>query len=132
MAPLILVIDDDLPILQLYQMLFEMEGYRVQTLPYRVETAQEIAVFGPDLILTDFKLQRTPAGPDLWHLLRMHPSTAHIPLMVCTAAVVEVHAQAAVFQQHGISLVYKPFDLETLLAIVRDCLAQAAQASDEA
>ena len=126
MAPLILAIDDDLPLLQLYQTLFEMEGYRVKTLTYRGETAQEIAAFHPDLILTDFILQRTPADADLWHLVRMHPSTAHIPLIVCTAAVVDVHAQEALSQQHGISLVYKPFDLETLLAIVRGRLAQAS------
>jgi DNA-binding NtrC family response regulator len=130
MAPLILVIDDDFSLLELYRILFEMEGYQVHTSSCRIKTAWEIETLHPDLILTDFRLQRQPPGPDLWQLVKMHPPTAHIPVILCTAAVIEVHQQEQLLHQQGISLIYKPFDLDTLLTAVRHCLAQAAQERD--
>src|SRR5215469_14493201 len=84
MAKLILAIDDDTSILEFYRSCFEMEGYRVH-LSSELLTTQQVKAIHPDLVLLDVKLYGKLSGPGFRRLLKDHPQTAHIPVVLCSA-----------------------------------------------
>ncbi|HMA34957.1 MAG TPA: response regulator [Chloroflexia bacterium] len=119
----ILVIDDSAALLELLDEILTEDGYRVTTWAQPLPTLEPIKQLAPDLVILDYLLGAQMEGPHLWQQLRADPATAHIPLILCTAAVQEVQSLAAELQQHQVAVVYKPFELEELLATVLDQLA---------
>ena len=119
MTSRILAMNDDQAILELYQTVLEEEGYAVSLTLVEIESAKEVEQFHPDLIILDLKMGRHNAGLLLLQQLKMYRPTKDIPIIVCTAAMHEMQEQEATFQQRGIPLVYKPFDLDEFLKIVR-------------
>lgn len=62
-----------------------------------------------------------------WRLLqkmRMHPTTAGIPIVACTAAVKQVRETEAYLLQQGIEVVLKPFTIDQLEGAVNRALAR--------
>jgi CheY-like chemotaxis protein len=54
--------------------------------------------------------------------MRMHPATADIPIIACTAAVREVRESEAYLMDQGIEVVLKPFTIAQLELAVRNAL----------
>ena len=68
-------------------------------------------------------------------LMRLDPQVAHIPLILCTAAVRTVNdpEMAGQLDRLGVRIVLKPFDIEELLTVLAETLAAQAlisQATD--
>jgi CheY-like chemotaxis protein len=115
----ILVIDDSDDILDLYCHILEPEGYEIQTSSSIYQHLEEVERVHPDLVILDFKMG---AHHDGWHflqLLKMHDSTARIPVLLCTAAVYEVRKQEDYLRTKGIPILDKPFDIDDLVQNVR-------------
>ena len=113
----ILVVDDDPDIRDLLHEVLADEGYRVST----AEGAEvaEVARLGPDLVVLDLVIGGRLTGLVAVEALRADPSTADIPVLLCTAAVREVEAAADRLAELDVGVVLKPFDLDGLLAAVR-------------
>ena len=52
----------------------------------------------------------------------MHPSTATIPIIVCTAALATVREQEGYLVSQGVHVIYKPFDIEHLRVSIKQML----------
>jgi DNA-binding response OmpR family regulator len=122
MASPILVINDDQSILDLFGLLLKAEGYEVILSMRTYEDVSDIEQLRPALIILDFKIGHHNAGWLLLQKLRMYHPTKDIPLIICTAALMEVHEQEETLRQKGIPVIYKPFDIDELLLVVQQFL----------
>lgn len=122
----ILVVDDDPSILDMIQLLLEQEGYRVTTSPVVLEDLADVEHLQPDLIILDFKMGERESGWTFLQKLKLHRPTKDIPLFLCTAALSDVREQEPILTQKGIPVVYKPFDVDELLAAVEQLLGSGS------
>jgi DNA-binding response OmpR family regulator len=115
----ILVIDDRAHLLALLRMILEDERYQVSVLQEGRGAVEHIRESSPDLIILDLKLADA-SGMDILESLRAQESTADIPVIVYTAAVMEAEAVERVVASNptrftNVSVLQKPFELDTLL-----------------
>jgi CheY-like chemotaxis protein len=122
MSSHLLVIDDDQSILEFFQLLLEAEGYEVSLSKIAFEQVSDVEQLHPDLIILDLKIGYRNEGWKLLQKLKMYPPTKNIPVILCTAALVEVREQEETFHQKGIPVIYKPFEVDELLHVVHQFL----------
>jgi DNA-binding response OmpR family regulator len=122
MAARILVVNDTEEILQAFRDLLEDEGYEVHLSGVAFTNVDGIVRLAPDLIILDYLFGQEKAGWQMLQLLRMHRGTAAIPVIICTAATHAVREIEGELIARGIRLVAKPFDIDELLAAVRQAL----------
>jgi CheY-like chemotaxis protein len=63
------------------------------------------------------------AGWTLLELLTLDRETRNIPVIVCSAAVRDLHAHEDMLKQFGIAILPKPFDIARLYMEVEEALA---------
>jgi two-component system phosphate regulon response regulator PhoB len=122
MAASILVIDDELPLLELYRMMLEPEGYEVSVSETVFENVLEVERIHPDLIILDLKMGKEQQGWDLLQMLKIFPATSSIPILISSAAHNEIRAKQDYLKKMQIPTVLKPFDVEDFLRTVRQVL----------
>src|SRR5204862_807955 len=105
-------------ILELFRLLLEQEGYEVVLSSFPMQKVQEIEQIKPDLIILDFIFGEKKLGWQMLQMLKMQRSTATIPVVICTAAESTVRDQEGYLVSQGVEVVYKPFDIDTLLVVV--------------
>jgi CheY-like chemotaxis protein len=118
----ILVIDDELPLLELYKMMLEPEGYEVAVSESVFENVEEIARLRPNLIILDLKMGREQQGWDLLYKLKKFPATSSIPVLISSAAHNEILEKQDYLKKMQIPAVFKPFDVEDFLQTVHQVL----------
>jgi CheY-like chemotaxis protein len=120
--PLILVVEDDNVLAEIERELLVDEEYRVITMAHSEKL--EIAGIGPDLVVLDVVLDGDVTGYHLLKELKADPSTKHIPVLVITALTgPRLAAMRTELDTLGCHVLTKPFDIEVLLEMVRDCLS---------
>jgi DNA-binding response OmpR family regulator len=123
MKPRILVVNDTQEILELFRMLLEEEeGYDVVLSGFPIQQVKEIEHIKPDLIILDLVLGDEKTGMQMLQMLKMQRSTASIPVLVCTAALQIVREQEGYLVSQGVHVVYKPFEIDDLMANVKQLL----------
>jgi DNA-binding response OmpR family regulator len=125
----ILVVDDRANLLALLRMLLEEEQYQVSVLDKGRGAMEHIQASPPDLVILDLKLADAD-GVDILESLRAHSSTADIPVIVYTAAVLEAESVNNLITGNptrytNVSVLQKPFELDTLLERVQEVLGAA-------
>src|SRR5579875_1451151 len=118
----ILVVNDTQEILELFRLLLEDEGYEVMLSSFPIQKVTEIEQMHPDLIILDLVFGDQKSGWQMLQMLKMWNSTASIPIIVCTAATQLVREQEGYLVSKGVHVVYKPFDIDELLAAVKQAL----------
>ncbi len=126
MARHILVINDTQDVLDAIKMVLEDAEYTVTTRTEPTTTAADVEHIQPDLLILDMLFAGKNVGWELIQALRLHPATAHLPVIVCTAARREVTESESVLLGKGVSVVYKPFDIDELVAAVEQALKAPA------
>ena len=117
-SAIILVVDDEQPILLLLRDLLEDEGYIVR-IAHDGADAAVAQDAKPDLVLTDLMMP-TMDRRTLARRLRSNPHTAHIPLVAMTA---EYHTlDTTLFAD----VIAKPFEVAPLFASIGALLPSAA------
>jgi len=124
-APHILAINNDQTMLGLFRDLLEDEGYRVTTHAYLDHDLDDIRTLEPDLIVLDYMWATDDNAWSLLNVLRLSPDTAAIPIVLCTGAVQEVQALSAHLEDMDIRVVFKPFNIDQLVAVLAEVLAAA-------
>ena len=123
MAARILVVNDTQEILELFRMLLEEEeGYDVVLSGFPIQQVKDIEHIKPDLIILDLVLGDEKTGMQMLQMLKMQRSTATIPVLVCTAALQIVREQEGYLVSQGVHVVYKPFEIDDLMANVKQLL----------
>jgi DNA-binding response OmpR family regulator len=130
MKPRILVVNDTQEILELFRMLLEEEeGYDVVLSGFPIQQIKEIEQIKPDLIILDLVLGDEKSGMQMLQMLKMQRSTAAIPVLVCTAALQIVREQEGYLVSQGVHVVYKPFEIDDLMANVKQLLGSQEHVS---
>lgn len=126
MAKHILVVNDTQDVLDAIQMVLEDAGYEITTRTEPTTSAADVEAINPDLLMIDMLFAGKNIGWELIQAIRLHPATAHLPVIVCTAARHEVTESESVLLGKGITVVYKPFDIDDLVAAVEQALSAPA------
>src|SRR5215211_9475923 len=122
--PHVLIINDTQEILDLMQELLEEEGYRV-TSSLALLDINKVRALSPDIIVQDLLFEGTQElGWKFLTLVRLDPTLARIPLILCTAAVRTVNdpEMAEQLDRQGIRVVLKPFTIDELLTTLTEVL----------
>ena len=120
--PHLVVLDDDASIRALLRDLFESEGFRATLLAAPIPPRALIAL-EPDLLILDLLIGTgQAAGPTYLHQLNADPTTAALPVLICSAAT-DLIERRPDLERGSCAICPKPFDLDDLLAAVRFCLA---------
>jgi CheY-like chemotaxis protein len=124
--PHILVVNDSQAILDLLRDLLSDEGYRVSVAIEPLDLTR-IKALAPDLIVQDL-LFADGSQQTGWHfltLVRLDPETAHIPMILCTAAMdpIKDPDMAENLNRLGVRVLLKPFNLDDLLAAITEVFA---------
>jgi DNA-binding response OmpR family regulator len=122
--PRITVVNDNEQFLALMYDLLTQEGYDVKVVDGDTATIEGIAATDPDLLVVDLRLGSTaPSGWDMLLMARAHEPIRTIPVVICSADVVELRKRsdemAAIADVHVLE---KPFRIEEAEELVRRLL----------
>ena len=118
----VMVVNDTQEILDLFNEILSEEGYEAILYSYAIQDLREIEQVKPDLIILDYIFGAERIGWQLLQKLKMRRSTETIPVIVCTAALMEVREMEGYLQAKGIGLVPKPFTIDELLEAIEKAL----------
>ena len=126
MTKRILVVDDKNELLHLMRRVLEDEEYQVSILQEGKDAYTHVKTQLPDLLILDLKLGDV-SGQDILKQLKDDRITAEIPIIVYTAAVLEAEEVTRLVsgdphRYEAVHVVQKPFELESLLALVQQVL----------
>jgi CheY-like chemotaxis protein len=114
--PIILVVDDDLPIITLMRSLLREFGYEARTASSGVAAVEAARAEAPDLVLLD-KNMPGMSGGDVIRALRSEAGLERLPILLLTGDPV---APDEIAELGANGTVQKPFDLEDLLEKIRE------------
>lgn len=117
--PHILCINHVPEILDLLRLLLESEGYRVSTQTTVERNLDALVETKPDLITIDYMWAESDNEWAYLTMLRMDPRTRHIPIILCTGAVGHAVEMESHLASIDVRVVFKPFDIDTLLESVK-------------
>jgi CheY-like chemotaxis protein len=121
----ILVVDDEKPVRQFLVTAFEQQGHQVLEAYHGRHALNVLATTSPypDLVLSDIMMPIV-GGVELCNILKSDPSTANIPVVLMSAA----HSRASMLSRAD-AVIAKPFDLDTLDALIERLLAHTPAGS---
>lgn len=117
----ILVVDDDPETTRMLQLMFEHEGYEVKRAHGTAQGMTSLTTDVPDLVLLDFMMPHLN-GAELCRYIRRDPRTAHVPVLIYSAASNDENIQAAL-DAGATGFVAKTISREELMKIVSEALA---------
>jgi CheY-like chemotaxis protein len=113
--PIILVVDDDAPIIALMRSILREFGFEARTAMSGAAAIEAARAEAPDLVLLD-KNMPGMSGVDVIRALRGEAGLAHVPILLLTGDPVAPH-EIAELGANG--TVQKPFDLQALMEQIR-------------
>jgi CheY-like chemotaxis protein len=122
--PSILLVDDEPELLTILGMLYEIEGFSVHSAKDGEHALEVIAQNRVDVVLTDLMMPRLD-GLELSRKLRQSPDHKEIPIVLHTAAGVEVPGLG----QHYDALIRKPSTFDGQLEVIQALLARSSGAA---
>ena len=115
----VLVVEDDDPIRMMLSKIIERQGLDVDTARDGVEAIERIDSDGYDVILLDIMMPRVDGFGVLEHMRRTKPE--NIPCTIIASAIPEnefhKRTDLPVHSVHA-----KPFDMQRLMADIRECV----------
>lgn len=121
----IMVVDDAQELLQLYEDVLRDEGYEVRTYAHTVLDVSDVEEVAPDLIILDYLFGSEATGLQMLQQLKLRRAVARLPVIIASAATKQVQEIEHDLHAKGIGVLYKPFDIDTLLALVKEKVESA-------
>jgi two-component system phosphate regulon response regulator PhoB len=121
--PLVLVVEDEAPMVTMLRYNLEKQGFRVEEASDGEEALTRIAETKPDLVLLDWMLPAV-SGIEVCRRLRRQSATRDLPVIMVTARVEEQDSVRAL-NTGADDYVTKPFSMEALAARIRALLRRA-------
>lgn len=125
-APLVLVVDDDADTREMYGVVLETVGYRVDQAARLADVGRAIARGRPDVVLTDWLLP-DGSGLDVCHHLQGSATTRHVPIIAATGLSLTDAQMTAARQQGCGAVLLKPIDPDAMLDAIRLAVITATQ-----
>lgn len=136
-APHVLVIEDDGPILTLFERSLAHAGLRVTAVPAPDFEPADVAAMAPDALVLDllFDPRRrgfvaADLGGPFLDRLKGDPATAAIPVVVCSADLPRLHRLEERMVGRGVVALAKPCRPADLVGAVQSCLAARSRATE--
>jgi CheY-like chemotaxis protein len=126
--PLIAIVDDDRAFIELMEAALADEGYETIACADSEWAYDLIARSQPALVLLDIRMAYPTAGWDVLTLLRFDPTTAQLPVIICSADQFFIASHREQLHAAGCAILLKPFGLDDLLRTVRSLLDAPAAA----
>jgi DNA-binding response OmpR family regulator len=123
----IVILEDDEDIRELFSVFLQEHGFEIHLFSQVFENLADVERLAPDLLIVDVFIGGTQEGWEFVHRLKAHASTSHIPLMLCTAGKL-TSEQEGVTKSYGISVLYKPFELDELDYLVHRLIGSSPHA----
>lgn len=121
--PLILVVEDEAPLVTLLRYNLEKQGFRVDEAGDGTEALTKITESPPDLLLLDWMLP-TLSGIELCRQIRRRPTTRGLPVIMLTARAEDQDAVRGL-ETGADDYITKPFSPEALIARIRALLRRS-------
>lgn len=128
MATRIVVIDHDPFMRKVFSICLGDAAYNVLSYDYEGIDLSFLQQLHPDLIILNINQKDGGDGWQFLQLLRMDDTTAHLPVLISTTVFPLAAEMRSYLLAQYIHIIYQPFDLATLLRLVRHTLSQADQA----
>lgn len=121
MGEMVLVVDDEPPVVRLVSQALTAAGYKVISAAGGQAALETLALEQPDLVLLDIML---PQGPDGYEVCRRLREFSRVPVIMLTAKVQEAELLRG-YDAGADDYLRKPFSVKELLARVRAVLRRA-------
>lgn len=128
--PLVLVVEDEAPLVTLLRYNLEKAGFRVDEAGDGNEALTRISESTPDLVLLDWMLP-TLSGIEVCRQLRRRPATRQLPVIMLTARA-EDQDTVRGLETGADDYIAKPFSPEALIARIRALLRRSGTAPAKA
>ncbi|MDD2877828.1 MAG: phosphate regulon transcriptional regulator PhoB [Acidiphilium sp.] len=128
--PLVLVVEDEAPLVTLLRYNLEKSGFRVDEAGDGNEALTRIAETPPDLLLLDWMLPSV-SGIEVCRQLRRRPATRSLPVIMLTARAEDQDAVRGL-ETGADDYITKPFSPEALIARIRALLRRTGAAPAKA
>ena len=122
-APRVLVIEDDASTRKLLATCLEMEGFAVATASNGAEGLERLRELHPALVLLDLMMP-VMDGEHFRSAQLADPGIAHVPVVCITGVDPAEHRLG---QLHAAGYITKPFDMDQIVAVVREQCTAALQ-----
>ena len=122
MTTRMMVIDDTPEIRARLEELLTEEGHEVVVFASGIPDLDDVGQVQPDLIILDHIIAGEGVGLSLLRQLHEQPSTAQIPVIVCTSATRTMEEVADWLQASCVQVVLKPFAIDDMLHAVQHTL----------
>lgn len=122
--PKIAVINNDTDFLTLMNELLTARGWETVICREGHNAFSIIKQEEPVMVILDIRMETPEMGWNVLELMKLDPATRHIPVVVCSAAVIDLKAKQDWLSEHGIDILLKPFDIDDLYATVERTLAR--------
>jgi len=114
MTKKIVVVDDNREFLELMETLLEQAGYEVVSVSESLKARLTVRHERPSLVILDIMMPGQ-SGWELLDMLRLDPETKTLPILITTAAIVNMRPAAKVLESEGVQILPKPFNVDDLL-----------------
>jgi PAS domain S-box-containing protein len=119
--PLVLVVDDDTDTRELYRIVLESVGYRVEDTGNVKGASSTLSRLVPDAVLTDWMLPDGD-GLDVCRALRDRGATRAVPVVAVTGVTFDGDGEARARHEGVVTLLEKPADPDAILGAIREAL----------
>lgn len=120
--PLVFVVDDDQDTRELYRVILESVGYRVQDAGHVAAAASGFHAVVPDVVLTDWRLP-DGTGLDVCEALHARGATRQVPVVALSGLAVPSALESRARLRGCVEFLEKPADPDTILAAIAQALS---------
>ena len=113
--PFITIFNDDDVFLDLMGELLAEEGYTAHSGLVDGNAYQYVKQTQPDLVILDFLIGKPQSAWNILELIRLDPTTAHLPVLISSANTPLLRENGERLKQLQCAILQKPFDLADLL-----------------
>ena len=118
----IAVVNDDTTFLDMMAAVLQERGWHTDIYRESRNAFGSLQANPPDLIILDIRMESPETGWTLLELITLDRGLRSIPVIVCSAALLDLRAHEPLLKQYGIAVLPKPFDIATLYAEVESAL----------
>ena len=126
-AKKILIVDDEQQLALAVKIRLQSRGYQVVTAGDGKQALEAVEKEHPDLVILDI-LMPVMDGYEVYHLLKENPQTKDVPVIIVTAKGERKDRQLGL-NGAAYNYIAKPFEIERVVAKVREVLSQQSVAS---
>lgn len=119
----IAVVNDDTIFLDMMAAVLAERGWETEILKEGDTAFDRLKRNPPDLIVLDIRLENPETGWTLLELFTLDRELSHVPVIVCSAAILDLRAHETWLNAHGIAVLPKPFSIADLYQQVEIALS---------